>query len=85
MLSKNDGVTSYSTIVSLSESPVVPGIVWVGTDDGYVQVSRDGGTSWAEVGRNIPGPALYNPSFPTTFPPQTRQVRQCSNSCSHCG
>ena len=43
MLSKNDGVVAYSTIISLSESPVVPGVVWVGTDDGNVQVSRDGG------------------------------------------
>ena len=55
MLSKNDGVVAYSTIVSLSESPVVPGIVWAGTDDGNVQVSRDGGLTFTEVGRNIPG------------------------------
>ena len=55
MLSKNDGVVAYSTIVSLSESPVVPGVVWAGTDDGNVQVSRDGGLTFTEVGRNIPG------------------------------
>ena len=55
MLSKNDGVVAYSTIVSLSESPVIPGVVWVGTDDGNVQVSRDGGMSFTEVGRNVPG------------------------------
>ena len=54
MLSKNDGVVAYSTIVSLSESPVIPGVVWVGTDDGNVQVSRDGGMSFTEVGRNVP-------------------------------
>jgi len=54
MLSKNDGVVAYSTIVSLSESPVIPGVVWVGTDDGNVQVSRDGGVSFTEVGRNVP-------------------------------
>jgi hypothetical protein len=55
MLSKNDGVTSYSTIISLSESPVVPGIVWTGTDDGNLQVSRDDGATFTEVGRNIQG------------------------------
>jgi photosystem II stability/assembly factor-like uncharacterized protein len=54
MLSKNDGVTAYSTIVSLDESPVMPGVVWVGTDDGIVQVSRDGGRTFSEVGRNLP-------------------------------
>ena len=54
-LSKNDGVVSYSTIVSLSESPVMPGVVWAGTDDGNLQVSRDGGMTFTEVGRNLPG------------------------------
>ena len=55
MLSKNDGVTSYSTIISLNESPVMPGVVWAGTDDGLVQVTRDGGSTFTEVGKNIPG------------------------------
>jgi hypothetical protein len=54
-LSKNDGVVSYSTIVSISESPVMPGVVWAGTDDGNLQVSRDGGMNFTEVGRNLPG------------------------------
>jgi hypothetical protein len=54
-LSKNDGVVSYSTIVSLSESPVMPGVMWAGTDDGNVQVSRDGGGTFTEVGKNLPG------------------------------
>jgi photosystem II stability/assembly factor-like uncharacterized protein len=55
MLSKNDGVTAYSTIISISESPVLPGVVWAGTDDGNVQVSKDGGVTFTEVGKNIPG------------------------------
>lgn len=55
ILSRNDGVTNYGTIVSLAESPVVPGILWVGTDDGNIQVSKDGGATWTEVGKNIPG------------------------------
>jgi len=54
-LSKNDGVVSYSTIISISESPVMPGIVWAGTDDGNLQVSRDGGSNFTEVGKNLPG------------------------------
>ena len=55
ILSRNDGVSRFSTIVSLTESPLVPGLLWVGTDDGNVQVSRDGGTTWNEVGQNIRG------------------------------
>jgi hypothetical protein len=54
-LSKNDGVTSYSTIISISESPVLPGVVWAGTDDGLLQVSRDGGVTFTEVGKSLPG------------------------------
>jgi photosystem II stability/assembly factor-like uncharacterized protein len=55
ILSRNDGISAYGTIVSIAESPIVPGVLWVGTDDGNVQVSRDGGTTWTEVGSNIPG------------------------------
>ena len=54
-IEKNDGMTSYSTIISVSESPVVAGIVWAGTDDGNLQVSRDHGATFTEVGRNITG------------------------------
>jgi hypothetical protein len=53
--SRGDGVNSWGTIVTISESPAQPGLFWVGTDDGNVQVSRDGGATWAEVGANVPG------------------------------
>jgi photosystem II stability/assembly factor-like uncharacterized protein len=49
MLSKNDGEQSFSEITTIAESPVDPRILWVGTDDGAVQVSRDRGRTWAEV------------------------------------
>ncbi len=49
MLSKNDGEQSFSEITTIAESPLDPKILWVGTDDGNVQVSRDGGRSWSEV------------------------------------
>jgi photosystem II stability/assembly factor-like uncharacterized protein len=52
--SRNDGVSAYGTITTVAESPIVPGILWVGTDDGNVQVSRDGGATWTEVGKRIP-------------------------------
>ena len=55
ILSRNDGVRTWSTIVSVAESPIVPGLLWVGTDDGNIQVSRDGGATWTEVSRNLPG------------------------------
>ena len=55
MASKHDGAASYSNIVTVSESYVVPGILWVGTNDGNVQVSRDGGTTWKNVIDKMPG------------------------------
>lgn len=54
MLSRNDGVANSPAITTLAESPVRAGILWVGTDDGNVQVSRDGET-WKNVTANIPG------------------------------
>ncbi|MGD8869820.1 MAG: hypothetical protein PVI01_19520, partial [Gemmatimonadales bacterium] len=55
MLSKNDGTQSYGEIVTISESPLDPQTLWVGTDDGNLQVSRDGGRNWTEVSRNVDG------------------------------
>ncbi|HWP45292.1 MAG TPA: hypothetical protein VNO14_18765, partial [Blastocatellia bacterium] len=55
MASKNDGVSNYGNITTVAESPVLPGVIWVGTDDGNVQVSRDGGATWVNVAKNIPG------------------------------
>jgi photosystem II stability/assembly factor-like uncharacterized protein len=55
MASKHDGAKAYSNIVTISESPVVPGVVWVGTNDGNVQVSRDGGMNWKNVVDKVPG------------------------------
>src|SRR3954470_6131723 len=55
MASKHDGAAAYSNIVTISESPVVPGIVWAGTNDGNVQVSRDGGLTWKNVADKAPG------------------------------
>jgi hypothetical protein len=49
------GAEFYGTIVSLAESPLEPGVLWVGTDDGNVQVTRNDGASWTEVGKGLPG------------------------------
>ncbi len=54
MASKNDGYTSYGYVVTVAESPMVPGILWAGTDDGNVQVSRDSGATWTNVAKNVP-------------------------------
>lgn len=53
-VSKNASTSFYGNIVSLSESPLVEGLLYVGTDDGLVQTSEDGGASWRKVER-FPG------------------------------
>jgi photosystem II stability/assembly factor-like uncharacterized protein len=60
MVSKHDGLGNYSNIVTIAESPVLPGILWVGTDDGNVQLSKDGGATWHNVAGNIPVLAKNN-------------------------
>jgi len=45
----NTGVEVYGTIFAVAESPHEPGVIWCGTDDGRVQLTRDGGTSWSDV------------------------------------
>jgi photosystem II stability/assembly factor-like uncharacterized protein len=51
----NSGAESHCTIVTISESPVEPGVLWCGTDDGNLQVSRDDGATWTNVVRRVPG------------------------------
>jgi photosystem II stability/assembly factor-like uncharacterized protein len=45
---------NHCTIVSIAPSPLADGLVWVGTDDGNVQLTRDGGKTWENVGTKLP-------------------------------
>ena len=45
----NTGVEVYDTIFSVVESPVQKDLIWVGTDDGLVQLTRDGGQHWDNI------------------------------------
>ncbi|MGE3172756.1 MAG: WD40/YVTN/BNR-like repeat-containing protein [Planctomycetota bacterium] len=45
----NTGVEYYGTIFTVAESPLQQGVIWCGSDDGLVHVTRDGGQSWANV------------------------------------
>src|SRR5262249_36518261 len=48
-LSRNDGSSAYGNITTISESPKARGTIYVGTDDGNVQVTRDGGSHWTDL------------------------------------
>ena len=55
MLSRNDGVGAWGTITTIAESPVSADVLWAGTDDGNVQLSRDGGKTWTNASDRISG------------------------------
>ncbi|HET9210656.1 MAG TPA: hypothetical protein VFR03_09670 [Thermoanaerobaculia bacterium] len=45
---------NYTTIVAIAPSPLKPGLLWVGTDDGRLHVTRDGGGMWTSVEAHLP-------------------------------
>jgi len=51
----NTGAEYYGTIFAVAESPREKGLIWAGTDDGLVHLTRDGGKTWTNVTANIPG------------------------------
>ncbi len=48
------GAETYGTIVTISESPLKRGLLWIGTDDGNVQLTQDEGRTWTDVTKNLP-------------------------------
>lgn len=48
------GAENYTSIFTIAPSPLKEGIIWVGTDDGNVQLTKDGGKSWKNTVANIP-------------------------------
>ncbi len=54
-LSRNDGVQQYPCITSIAESALNARVLWAGTDDGNLQVTRDGGQTWKNVIEKVPG------------------------------
>ncbi|MBE0594092.1 MAG: glycosyl hydrolase, partial [Gemmatimonadales bacterium] len=53
-VAKNASTSFYGTIVALTESPRVEGLIYAGTDDGLIQVTEDGGATWRKIDK-LPG------------------------------
>jgi photosystem II stability/assembly factor-like uncharacterized protein len=49
------GAENYCTILAIEPSPKEKGVIWIGTDDGNVQLTRDGGKNWMNFRGKIPG------------------------------
>ncbi|MFW6124244.1 MAG: VPS10 domain-containing protein [Acidobacteriota bacterium] len=54
-----DGNIQYCTITTMDESPLVEGLLWIGTDDGNVWITRNRGKDWTQLNQNIVG----NPGY----------------------
>ena len=92
-LSRHDGVQQWPAITTISESPLNRGVLWAGTDDGNLQVTRDGGQTWknvAERGRRAcpkgtyvePGGRLRATRRERPTPPSTATAATISASTS---
>ncbi|MCL6266813.1 VPS10 domain-containing protein [Flagellimonas myxillae] len=64
----NTGVEYYCTIFAANESPLKEGLLWVGSDDGLIHVTQDGGTTWENVTPpNLPEWSMINSIEPSSF------------------
>ncbi|HVG30565.1 MAG TPA: hypothetical protein VM864_12735 [Pyrinomonadaceae bacterium] len=58
---ENTGAEYHTTIISVAESPLKAGTIWVGTDDGNIQRTTDGGKSWTNLTKNVPDLKPFSP------------------------
>jgi photosystem II stability/assembly factor-like uncharacterized protein len=64
----NTSVEYYGTIFAVAESPLEPGLLWTGSDDGLIQLSRDAGKTWTNVTpRSAPQWLMINSIEPSPF------------------
>ncbi len=68
------GGENYNTIMALTESPHDAGVLWVGSDDGLVNLTRDGGANWTEVTPPDAGRAMINSIEVSPHDPATAYV-----------
>ena len=71
----NQATTTLSTITALDESPVVEGLIYIGTHDGLVQVTEDGGRNWTKI-EKLAGLPEY--TFVTDSSPRRATRTSCS-------
>ena len=70
-IAKNDSTSIYGAAIALSESELIEGLIYVGTDDGVMNVTEDGGTSWRRVEsfRGVPAMSLIEDALASLHDP----------------
>ncbi|MDX1618834.1 MAG: hypothetical protein R3224_08615, partial [Balneolaceae bacterium] len=71
---QQSGNVPYSTLTTIAESPLKFNVIWVGTDDGNVHVTRDGGASWSLVSENLPSRRWVSEVHASAHDPATAYV-----------
>jgi photosystem II stability/assembly factor-like uncharacterized protein len=54
IMTVGSGAENFGVVYTIAESPVAPGMLWAGTDDGKVWLTRDGGSAWSDLSDHIP-------------------------------
>jgi photosystem II stability/assembly factor-like uncharacterized protein len=58
-LSRHDGQSNYGSLTSIGESPLDARVIYTGSDDGQIQLTRDGGRTWTNITARVPGLPPY--------------------------
>jgi hypothetical protein len=66
-MAKNRSTSTWNSIVTMDESPLQEGLIWIGTDDGVIQVTEDGGQTWRRIEsiRGVPDTTFISRVLPS--------------------
>lgn len=72
-MAKNRSTSTWNSLVSMAESPLQEGLIWVGSDDGVIQVTEDGGQNWRRINsiRGIPDTTFISTVLPSAHDANT--------------
>src|SRR5690606_7657581 len=76
MLLRSSSAIPYQTITALAESTLAKGLIYAGTDDGKLHVTRDGGKTWTELTASVPSSRWYSRVVPSQHDEATVYITQ---------
>jgi photosystem II stability/assembly factor-like uncharacterized protein len=76
MLLRSSNAIPYQTITALAESPMAKGLIYAGTDDGRLHVTREAGKQWTDLAANVPTRRWYSRAVPSQHNEGTLYVTQ---------